>query len=621
MIKNKKKLILTAVIIFALSLGIEIFVFNSNFFIKGDQKMEITNLKTENLMILGNGHYKIISNEASIQLENVNQYINILEFDTDSFRENVNIQISYNDKIITDNINAINMKSIYINEYVNAIKITFVNENGQEIMMDNFKGVNYFQFNPFRLLLVLSFFVIASVICYTILNKGNVKLEFIFLILVLCFGFLNTVMTPIFYSWDEAEHFIKAYNLANNNLVMRQGETISYPKDLQLFFDKRHQIENPNYRTFKEYSGVTQKLLTIDYSDTEMAYYPSSAITYTLVPYIFSSIGIRVGKVLSFPFLITFYLGRFFNLLLYALLGFFSIKMIPNGKKLLFVCALLPTIVFQAASYSADVVINGFSLFVFALIMSWLFEEKKLKIVDLLLMCCCFIFITASKMAYVPIFLLVLILKQNNFIKTNKQWIIKFSVLLLGCVTFLGVFIYGDRLGIAQWIIPGVDVKAQLEWIIYNPIKFIGVLIRTIMTQEEYLLGGATVSLAYIGYLGRDILVILYFMLGVISLIDTEEKITPLKRQDKGVILLFCISTFVLSAVALYATFTPLENNIVLGFQGRYLIPLIFPFLFLFQRKTTFTSVKSEAITIIAVIFSVCTLFYTAMHIYNLYYI
>lgn len=612
-----------------ISLLIEIFIFNINYFTKGYKNTTVSDVTTENLEILDNGYYLIEDDEASVLLKDINQFVGQLEFNTDSFGKNVNIKVEYNDKIIIDNINTNDMKSININESVDSIKILFTDEKGKEIRVDDFKSVNDFQFNYLRFFITLLCFVLLGIISYTIINRKNLKLEIMFLILVICFGFFFTIMTPVFYSWDEEEHFVKAYNLASFNLVMREGESISYPSNIEGFLNKKYVIDHPNYRSFEEYEDVTGELLKLDYADNQVAYYPSTAITYTPAPYLFSAFGVLLGKILcqifGFPFLISFYLGRFFNVLIYAILGSLAIKLIPTGKRLLFMCALLPTIVFQAASFSADVVINGFSFLVFAIIIKWLFDKKRLTKFDLAIICTCFILITASKVAYAPIFLLILIFKNENFADKKRERIIKLSVLLLGVLTAMAVFIYGNRMGIAQWVIPGVNVKEQLLSVIHNPINFIWVIIKTFLLNKDTLLAGSTISLAYAGYLEKNMLIIMIIALGLIAFMDAEQNSVGLKMRDRGIILFMCLATIGLSMLAMYLTFTPVNYDQILGFQGRYLIPLIFPLLFLLQRRKTNTNastfIKSEVVNMIAVIISICFLFYAIMFIYSLFYI
>lgn len=611
----------TSLVILIIALILEVFLFNYNYFAQGSKEQKISDITTNNLESLENGKYKILENDAGIQLANINGFVNKLEFKTDSYDKNINIKISYNGKMLDDNINAINKKSIYIGENVNNIQISFLNAKDQEIFIDDFKDMNYFQFNPFRFMMVLLFFLLISIISYIIYKKGNIRIEVVFLILILCFGFANAIMIPVFYSWDEAEHFVKSYNLASGNLVMSEGEVISYPAGMKEFLYKRHQILESNYQSFEEYKNLMNSLMDINYSNREMAYYPSTAITYTGIPYLFSALGILFGKLLNLPFILSFYLGRVFNLIMYATLVYFALKLIPVGKKLLFVCALLPTILFQSSSFSADVVLNGFSFLVFAIIIKWLLEQKRLSIFDLCIMCGCFAFITASKATYAPLFLLVLLLKNNNFSNIKREWLAKLSVLLFGLLTFVGVFIYGERLGLAQWGIPGVDVKEQILSILFNPINFIGVIFKTIITQWEEILRGSTMFLGYVGRFGSPSFILIWLMVIFVAMTDVTTQSSLLVMRDRGLIILTCFLTLVLSMTALYVTFTPVGYEIVLGFQGRYFIPIIFPLLFLFQRKHFILKFNPNILNIVIVVFSGGILFKVAMFAYDLYYI
>ncbi|KNZ43077.1 DUF2142 domain-containing protein [Acetobacterium bakii] len=614
-------IIAIGLIVLILTLLIEVFVFNWNFITHGSKNQDITEITTNNLEILESGKYRILDNNASIKLNNIDEFVNKLQFNTDSFGKNVNIRISYNGKTVNNNIDFINEKSINIGEKVDSITISFVNATDQEISVNNFRNMNYFQINLIRVMMILLVMMLMGVIGFTLYKKGNIRLEVIFLIFVLSFGLANTIMIPVLYGWDDAEHFVKSYNLASGNIIMREGEAIEYPIGMGDFLEKKFQTSNPNYRTYEEFEVETDSLLAQKYSITESAYYPSMALTYTAVPYIFSAFGILVSKILNFPFIGSYYLGRFFNLIIYALTVFYAIKIIPMGKKLLFVCALLATVMFQATSFSADVVLNGFSFLAFAFVIKWLIDEKKLSIPDLLIMTGCFILITASKVTYAPIFLMVLLFKKNNFSSKKGEWIIKLSVLALGGLTFVAVFLYGQKLGLTQWEVPGISVREQLLFIIFTPLEYIKVIFQTFISQRDVLLGGSTVYLAYMGDLGRNTQIIIWLMLFGIALFDVDDKSSLLVMRDRGIILFTCLITLILTMTALYATFTPVRNQIVLGFQGRYLIPLIFPFLFLFQRKKWVVSFNTKIINIIVVAFSGTLLFSSVLYVFNLYYV
>lgn len=61
-------IIIIRLVVITLSLILEVFVFNWNFFAQGSKKQEITEITTSNLEILENGHYRILDDEASIQM-------------------------------------------------------------------------------------------------------------------------------------------------------------------------------------------------------------------------------------------------------------------------------------------------------------------------------------------------------------------------------------------------------------------------------------------------------------------------------------------------------------------------------------------------------------------------
>ena len=620
--KQTAGIIAISLVAILLSLVLEIIVFNWDYFAQGGSKQEdITEFTTNNLDLLENGKYLILENDASIKLNNINDYVSELEFNTSTFKTNVDVRISYNGKVIHNNIALINKKSIVIGEKVQNISISFINAKNQEIYIDDFQNVNHLQINPFRVMMILLFMMLVGVFGFSFYKRGNVRLEVVFLIFVMSFGFANTTMIPVLYGYDDAEHFVKSYNLAEGNIIMEEEEVISYPVGMGEFLSKKYDTANPNYRTYEEFQLGNNSLLDLNYANSEMEYYQSTAITYTAVPYLFSAMGILVSKLINSSFIISYYLGRFFNLLMYAIVVFFAIKTIPMAKKLMFVCALLPTVLFQVTSFSADVTILGFGFLVFSIVIKCVVDRKRISIFDIMIILSCFIIITASKATYAPIFLIVLLLRKDNFSNSRKEWLIKLGILFIGGLTFIGVYLYGQKLGLTPWGIEGVNVKEQLLFIVLNPIQYIGVMWKTFVIKYDVLLGASTVYLAYIGDLAKSAGIVSWTMLIFLAFFDNDSKSSQLVMRDRGFIFLMCLLTLVISMTALYATFTPVGNEMVLGFQGRYLIPLIFPCLFMLQKKKWFIYTNEKVVNGMAIVFSGSLLYYSASYIFNLYYI
>ena len=75
-----------------------------------------------------------------------------------------------------------------------------------------------------------------------------------------------------------------------------------------------------------------------------------------------SALGIVLATLLNLGSFPLFYLGRFFNLLMFAALAYFAVRITPVGKNAMMVAGLLPMTLHLASSYSYDAGIMGFGL-------------------------------------------------------------------------------------------------------------------------------------------------------------------------------------------------------------------------------------------------------------------
>ena len=66
---------------------------------------------------------------------------------------------------------------------------------------------------------------------------------------------------------------------------------------------------------------------------------------------------------------------RLSNILIYLILGYFTIKCIPFGKLLMFAYLCIPMLIHQASSVSADALINSSTLLFIAYNMKLLFSK------------------------------------------------------------------------------------------------------------------------------------------------------------------------------------------------------------------------------------------------------
>lgn len=630
-------MLLLIISIFVASVFFEIFISNYQYFYYGSKHEQIKNIEYQDME-----QYEdelVLSGENPvIRLNNINRYVGHLNFQIDSYGKSIFAEVFVDGvKLKDDSIQQINNKAISIDEYAGCIEIRLIKPVSDE-NKTNFNYVNSetdiakikvgdffndvsFEFNIFRFLLTVYFGGLVVLLLHLWKKRGLVKLERVFLLISLSFGLICVFFVPAIQTYDEAEHFVKAYNISYGNIIMNEGELLNYPVGFDSFYNKKTNLGTPDYESYSEYQTEISRQLKLNYGNTELKYYPSTAITYTFIPYIASGFGILLGRILTGSFIISFYLGRMFNLLLYIGFAYFAIKNVPVGKRLLFVCALIPVVVFQAASYSVDGMLNGVSFFLFSLIIKTVVSDEKIGKKMILGIIGCLVLIISSKATYFPLVLLVLLLKNKNF-KTKKQALVIKAGIIIGSVVLFGVvFMYGKLFGLIQWPVPGVNATEQVLMILKNPLRYGLIIYRTIRLGYLELLNNLTVILASVGQIGDGWQFAILFVVLFIALVDNKPSDFTLQKKENMLVLGVVLSVIVISMSALYITFTPLGSGIILGFQGRYLVPVIFPMVFILKNKFFYQRLGEGKFNLGVIFFCGFVLFIAAKFIFSQYYI
>ena len=202
------------------------------------------------------------------------------------------------------------------------------------------------RFNPrFGILLVaILYLILTFILLYRI---GEKRIDLLFLTIALIIGSAYIRVTPgeIATSWDDQIHYIRTLGLSNGlNGIM-------YSADKLLISG----VGNDSIRFSRESQQEYNKQLTELYQQKKYHYYQyRKYISLWSVAYIPAAIGIVFGRGWGLPYIEILKLGRFFNLLFYALIISAAIRRIKYGKTLVACCGLIPSAVFLACSYSYD---------------------------------------------------------------------------------------------------------------------------------------------------------------------------------------------------------------------------------------------------------------------------
>ena len=421
-----------------------------------------------------------------------------------------------------------------------------------------------------------------------------------FLLVGLISGLTFLVLTPPFQTPDEVNHFYRAYDMAQGNLLAtKQDNRLGgfMPKSLIEAVNKNFDIRfEPYLRT--SYKNISDQL-RIKLTDTtkEFVDFPNTAL-YSPISYLPQAVFITIFKFLGFRPIMLLMLTRLMMLFLWLITVYNVIKMLPFFKWFFCFCALLPMSVFVNMSVSADVVTNILGFLWIGNVFSFAFSERKILAKNLIQLLVIALLFASAKYVYTPIVCLIFLIPIHKFPKIVfldtrfKQFLFPVALVFVSLiVAFLGSRYatsitlsnanYNPSYVVASGIPTGVDMKAQITFLKSQPKKLLnvvsgGVAQIYLALQDSYIgtLGWLDVripeSLIYLGYLS------LFFIL----LFDNAAARFKIKFWQRMLMFLVGSLVFYLICFSQYLSWVPVGGSYSYGMQGRYFI-IVMPLIFL----------------------------------------
>jgi uncharacterized membrane protein len=460
-----------------------------------------------------------------------------------------------------------------------------------------------------------------------------------FITVALIFGFIYALIVPPFQSPDEFNHFYRSWQISDGAFVgkktmdNRLGDSlpvsllnISEPFTRLPFHFEEHIKTSTIFSALAIPLNDQQKTF-IDFSNTTV-YAPTAYLSQSAAIFLFKNVGLRPLSI--------FYLARLLTLIIWAIIVYASIKIIPIQKWLLVFLALLPSSLFINASLNADVLTNALSFLSISLFVKMFFEKNKISIFDISIFGISTLLISLNKIAYLPIALLVFLIPKENFRSLKQKPLFVFLILASNIGIVIGwskiiapLYIrfedYNPVFRLGQQLNEGVDPMAQLNFILHNPLIYTKTMITSLAQTMPHTL------IHYVGKFGWEknympLWLILPLLLMIIlrghpdkvgkGCLGTELSIpTALKCK---IFFVGCLMSASL-ATAMYLLWCRLGSDFIENLSGKYFIP-IFPLFFLalptieLKKKRFFTTENSIAAllltTLIYGIWQVCTRYY-----------
>ena len=311
----------------------------------------------------------------------------------------------------------------------------------------------------------------------------------------------------------------------------------------------------------------------------------------TPLAYMPQALGFTLARILGLNSIALLYLGRFFNLLLFAAVGALTIKRLPFGKNVFFGVSILPMSLHLAASLSYDVVILAFTGYFTAVCLDLAYKAETVKVGDVIVLAVVMAVMGPCKMVYGAIAgfcLLVPVRKFGNF----GKWMLSAAAVLgsflaaMAVVNLRTVAMYTQESD--SYVAWAEEAGYSFAELIHQPVRVLQLFYNTVSWQGESL---------YSGILGeslgnRDpvlntpyvIILVLTACLVLLALKKPGEEIF-MKIKDRLWIWFICLVIFGALMFSMLLAWTPKSSNMVQGVQGRYMLPLLPVFLFTLKNQ------------------------------------
>lgn len=431
----------------------------------------------------------------------------------------------------------------------------------------------YFYFLLFgkKLIFLILFLFLALMYYYRNIIKNN--LIILFLLIATPIGILMIFLLPDGNVPDEMSHFLKSYDLSyfyTEKLTWEENGTVyaympnSYseyvgPYVINIFSPQEFTSKKQMFTMYDSSNDHELKIQKYNISNVDslndLCYYPSAVILLLC-----RLIGINCG--------ISFVLGRSINFLIWLLLCFLSLKIVPKFKKTFLSVMLLPICIQQAIGYNQDYLHNALLFLYIALIIKEIFSKSKISNKNLIIILLVGILSSFCKLGYFFISLLTILIPSERF--KNRKVEIFSKLILIFSTILLFIFIYFN----SNFNIVSNNDSLSFYSLISNPLFAIKLYTRSFIHWFDYmffrgLIDGYGYSTKYNGSLIATMSIIFNFIMFFAN--DLKVKMSYKMRIICALIAFFTTGLIFTSMLGAN-NFDTIYLN---GLQARYFIPVV----------------------------------------------
>lgn len=424
--------------------------------------------------------------------------------------------------------------------------------------------------------LILIITAVAFVSIGIINFKENITSHKLYLGIILILGLIVVFILPPFSTPDEARHFRRAYDIAQGNIVNKEyseemNKPIMYmPKEFKGITDIGNYKETGDWIEHNSPVLIESAFdaLRVKPSDEMLPLSIHGTSGISPIAYLPQVIFIKIAQVFQLSPLLTLYLARLGNLLLWLTVVYFAIRDIPRFKEILLMVALSPGLILLAATCSTDSFLMAMLIsFISYMVRMRYYNRQLVTKRNILILSIYAIVIANIKIPYVLVMAFILIMDSEPI---KKRTLTMFSVMGIGVVSYGIWSILNQIYGVS---IAGNGVGAYVKFVIQTPLKFMYLIFdhfyTSLSTEILQMFSGSAWNLDRDNLLAQT-----YLIMFIIVCVKSSNYKIFTSRYEKGiltgVILIICTSICFVSF-----TWEGIDLGYLYGIQGRYFFPLM----------------------------------------------
>lgn len=388
-------------------------------------------------------------------------------------------------------------------------------------------------------------------------------------------GILTTFVIPLGAGHDEESQMARVWEMSALYFVPNEKlgtPGFPYPMLLREVSYRRQVLIRPVPPDFwSQFAG-----LPIDGKDyyygpveTRIVYSPPLLLPQALVMR-------YLGRKFDLPFLDVYYATRLAGLLVYLVLAWLAVRLIPFGKWTMAILVVSPLALFQASTVTADAISNGLGVSFIGGCLAVCLRGDELRWRDLLALLLLVAALFLAKVNLIGLAVLpFVLLRPSNFRHRSGYFILAAGVLFLLVVEVGGwSLIAYPRVRTAM--MEGADPVGQLRHILGGPLRFLALVGNDLWQNGLAYLRSWIAGYGY-NYWTVPAPTFAFFLLAVLASLFVQSPSGAPSRQTRLALGATFGAAYLVTALAFYVAFSPTSAPAISGMHGRYLFATVVP--------------------------------------------